>query len=116
MKNNEINLAISIRQPYVEMILRGIKKAEYRSQLTRIRGAVYLYAAMKPGNPDYYSQLKIEPGTPPTGLIVGTVEIVECKYRVLHRDYEWRLANPVRLDKPIKPERQPQPVFFKPFN
>jgi len=29
MKKDEINLAISIRQPYVEMILRGIKKAEY---------------------------------------------------------------------------------------
>ncbi len=116
MKKDEFNLAISIRQPYVEMILRGNKRAEYRSQLTHIRGTVYLYAAMKPGNLDYYARLKIEPGTLPTGLIVGTVEIVECKYRVLHGDYAWRLANPVRLDKPIKPERQPQPVFFKPFS
>lgn len=42
--------AISVRQPYVEMILRGIKKSEYRSQLTHIRERVYLYASLKPGD------------------------------------------------------------------
>ncbi len=30
--------ALSIRQPYVELILRGIKKIEYRSRRTRIIG------------------------------------------------------------------------------
>jgi len=113
---NQPSLAISIRQPYVEMILRGIKKAEYRSRPTNIRREVYIYAAQKPGDSKYYSNLGVEPETLPIGMIVGTVEIVDCKYRILHGDYEWRLANPVRLDKPIKPERQPQPVFFKPFN
>jgi hypothetical protein len=43
-----IELAISIRQPYVEQILLGVKKYEYRSALTHIRGRVYLYAAKKP--------------------------------------------------------------------
>jgi|HubBroStandDraft_5_1064220.scaffolds.fasta_scaffold49938_4 hypothetical protein len=33
-----IELAISIRQPYVEQILLGVKPYEYRSTLTRIRG------------------------------------------------------------------------------
>ena len=73
--------AISIRQPYLEMILRGIKKAEYRSRLTHIRERVYLYASLKPGDEKYYAQLSVEPGTLPTGLIVGTVEIVDCKYQ-----------------------------------
>ncbi len=108
--------AISIRQPYVEMILRGIKKAEYRSQVTHIRERVYLYASLKPGEEKYYVKLRVELGTLPTGLIVGTVEIVDCKYRLLYGDYQWILANPRRLQKPLKPERQPQPVFFKPFN
>lgn len=113
---NQPSLAISIRQPYVEMILRGIKKDEYRSRLTNIRGEVYIYAARKPGDPKYYSKLGVEPGTLPVGVIVATVEIVNCKYRFLYGDYEWELANPRRLQQPIKPDRQPQPVFFKPFN
>lgn len=40
--------ALSIRQPYAELILRGIKTVEYRSRATRIVGErFYLYAARK---------------------------------------------------------------------
>lgn len=42
-------ISISIRQPCVEMILRGVKAAEYRSRPIKRRGRVYLYAAGKPG-------------------------------------------------------------------
>ncbi len=39
-------LALSIRQPYAELILRGIKRIEYRSRPTRIVGErFYLYAS-----------------------------------------------------------------------
>lgn len=41
-------LALSVRQPYAELILRGIKTIEYRSRATRIIGErFYLYAAGK---------------------------------------------------------------------
>ncbi len=41
--------ALSIRQPYVEEILRGIKKIEYRSRATRkIDERFYIYASQKP--------------------------------------------------------------------
>jgi hypothetical protein len=33
--------ALSIRQPYVELILRGKKREEYRSRQTHVRGRVY---------------------------------------------------------------------------
>jgi hypothetical protein len=37
--------ALSIRQPYAELILRGIKTVEYRSRPTRIIGQrFHLYA------------------------------------------------------------------------
>lgn len=55
MTEQKITRAISIRQPYVEMILRGVKKVEYRSQVTHIRERVYLYASLKPGNEKYYA-------------------------------------------------------------
>src|SRR3954469_15009976 len=41
--------ALSIRQPYAELILRGIKTVEYRSRATRIIGQrFYLYASRSP--------------------------------------------------------------------
>jgi hypothetical protein len=97
------------------MILRGIKKAGYRSRSTNIRGEVYIYAVQKMEDSKYYSKLGMEYGTLPVEVIIGIVEIVDCKYRFLYGDYEWKLANPKRLQHPIKPEHQPQPVFFKPF-
>src|SRR5665213_3069736 len=40
--------ALSIRQPYAELILRGIKTVEYRSRSTRIIGErFYIYATKK---------------------------------------------------------------------
>lgn len=112
------NRAISIRQPYVEAILRGIKTAEYRSQPTRIRGRVYLYASLKPGNPDLYPELKDELKFLPTGVIIGTVDVVAC-YKLRDNrgkpEYAWHLANPERLETPVKPDAQPQPVWFIPI-
>lgn len=40
--------AISIRQPYVELILQGKKLKEFRSRRTHIRDRVYLYVSMTP--------------------------------------------------------------------
>lgn len=48
MRTSKITRAISIRQPFVELILRGLKKREYRSKPTNIRERVYLYASLKP--------------------------------------------------------------------
>ena len=43
-----IILALSIRQPFAEEILRGIKKIEYRSRSTKIiRERFYIYASLK---------------------------------------------------------------------
>ena len=41
-------LALSIRQPFAELILRGVKTVEYRSRPTRVIGRrFYLYASRK---------------------------------------------------------------------
>ena len=49
----------------------------------------------------------------PTGVIVGTAIIAECRNANGH--YEWHLSDVKRLPKPRRPKRQPQPVWFKPF-
>jgi len=46
-------------------------------------------------------------------VIVGTATITRCVKDKGH--YEWHLSDVKRLDKPRKPKRQPQPVWFKPF-
>ena len=50
--------ALSIRQPYAELILRGIKTIEYRSRRTRIIGErFYIYAARTPGDVVGFAEL-----------------------------------------------------------
>lgn len=138
--------ALSVRQPYAELILRGIKTAEFRSRRTHLLGErFYLYAAKGPARrrvvdpvaeglriwsddlavpgrergtapPDWMMELAraLVLGQLPTGLIVGTATIAEC------RDhggglFAWQLADVERLRKPIEPKRHPQPAWWRPF-
>ena len=101
--------ALSIRQPWAELILRGEMTVEYRSQPTHIRGRVYIYASLarsEPGDDEIDGEL-------PRGFIVGTVEIAGCEGS--EGEFEWLLANPKRLPEPVAPQEQPQPVWFNPF-
>ena len=107
--------AISIQQPFVEEILRGIKKYEFRNRQTHIRGRVYLYASKRNGEESRWKKIGLRPGSLPTGLIVGSVEIVDCKYLHTHECFGYKLKNPRRYKKQLKPKRQPQPCWFFPF-
>ena len=100
-------IALSIRQPYVEQILRGTKKIEYRSMPTNRRGRIYIYASKTPAPAKAWKEIGLEPGELPTGVIGGTVEVVGC--RKVGRSYEWDLARPIRLKRPLKPRGHPQP-------
>lgn len=115
IEHPKISRAISIRQPLVEQILRGKKKFEYRSMNTKIRERVYLYASAKPfDDPDLWHQMKLSPGDLPTGVIVGSVEIVDCNWDDDEFCYAYTLANPQRLRAHLTPTNQPQPVFWRP--
>lgn len=113
-KSATVELAISIRQPYVEQILLGVKPYEYRSTLTHIRGRVYLYAAKKRVDiAAQWRKARSKPGMLPTGVIVGSVEITGCKpWR--GGGFRYKLERPKRLRKHLKPNSQPTPKFFKP--
>ncbi|NJM10413.1 MAG: ASCH domain-containing protein [Bdellovibrionaceae bacterium] len=104
--------AISIQQPFVEMILNGKKKYEYRSRQTHIRGRVYLYASKNKAR-------LIEHGHGvdrfARGVIVGSVEIVDCREFDRGDYFGYKLRRPKRYKKHLKPKFQPQPCFFFPF-
>ena len=104
-------LALSIRQPFAELILRGIKTVEYRTRAARIIGErFHIYASKKwavgsrqmagnawsrdlgvPGDalPEWMIELAeqvgmIEPGALlPTGVIVGSA-VIEKVTRIEH--------------------------------
>jgi hypothetical protein len=110
-------LALSIRQPYAEEILRGIKTVEYRSRPTaKIEERFYIYAAKKwPGRAavDRFCKLQWTEGELPTGVIVGTAKISHCTQGA--EFVEWHLTDVKRLANPLNPARHPQPIWFRPF-
>ncbi len=114
-KDVETGRAISIKQPFVEEILRGIKKYEYRSRPTNIRGRVMLYASLKPGEISRWKKIKLSPGDLTSGMIIGSVEIVDCIYFEKYGCYGYKLKNPKRYKEFLKPKSQPQPCWFFPF-
>ena len=106
--------AISIKQPFVEQILRGIKTREYRSQPTRITGRVYLYASLKPREERAeWRKVGLSVGDLPTGVVVGTVEILKC-LKNRNGGFAYVLANPKRFGRSRRPKNQPQPRFWLP--
>jgi hypothetical protein len=112
--------ALSIRQPYAEAIMRGRKPIEYRRKNTHIRGRVQIYASLgrfpvEENEVDMkrFGITDIDCGDLPRGVLIGTVEISDCKWN--GDEYEWHLTNPIRAKKLLKPKNQPQPVWFNPF-
>jgi predicted transcriptional regulator len=126
--------ALSIRQPYAELILRGIKTVEYRSQPTRIIGErFHIYASRKKVSPPIVSD-NLQTGRPPewmlelaeqiklippevltaglpTGVIVGTA-VIERVTQVGDM-YRWHLGGVERAKTLRKPKGHPQPVWFR---
>jgi hypothetical protein len=125
--------ALSIRQPWAELILRGDKTVEARTKRTTKRGErVYIYAGLQRIESEAEARIAAEFGIDlealPRGVIVGTVEIVGCEplrpehsqsacFRVTRTTggYAWHLANPRRARTRRKPKGHPQPSFFTPF-
>lgn len=106
-------VAISIRQPYIELILNGRKKEEYRSRFTERRGLIYLYAPLRPAKDDKaWAMVKKGFRDLPSGLIVGTVKLVDCIWNPEHEDHSYVFRNPQRIE-PFKPRAgMPQPCFW----
>ena len=112
--------AISLRQPWAEEIMLGIKKIEYRRSPTKHRGRIYIYASLGRVPADEIAEWEEEHGVVasdlPRGVLIGTVEIVNCRESDEEEGlFEWGLAKPKRLECPIAPVERPQPVWFHPF-
>jgi hypothetical protein len=126
------DLALSVRQPWAELIMRGIKTIEVRSLPTHKRERVYVYASLGRADAVDEERVQREHGLDldalPRGVLVGTVDIVDCQpvrpsdseaagFTIRRGDpsFGWHLERPVRTERLRSPARQPQPIFFRPF-
>ena len=124
--------ALSIRQPWAELILLGYKTIEVRSRRTNLRERVFIYAGLNRIEPQEEVRISARFGIDvddlPRGVLVGTVAIVGCLplkeddsqaacFDIADTDgfHAWLLARPQRAEDLVKPKNQPQPMFFNPF-
>lgn len=125
-------IALGVRQPWAELIVRGIKRVEVRSSGTRVRGTIYVYASRRASElPDAARAAALHGlnvDALPRGVIVGTVELVESRLAVpedaeaacvgpglLDGRFAWRLSNAERFEEPLPVRFLPYGVWFYPF-
>jgi hypothetical protein len=112
----ETDRALSIRQPWAELILLGRKQYELRKWQTHHRGPLLIHAAKTVEVPEARSVgLAVE--RLQTSAIIGQVDVVDCRpftpeiaeemrrARAYFGDWHpglsaWRLARPIRLAEP----------------
>jgi hypothetical protein len=125
-------IALGIRQPWAELILRGVKTIEVRSQDTAQRGPIYVYASKKfadvPAADRAVKTHKLDVESLPRGLVLGTVDIVasrtcqpgDSEEACVPRSYltghfAWELANATRFEEPMTVRFLPYGVWFYPW-
>jgi len=110
-------IAISIRQPWAEMILIGEKVTEYRSR--RLSPAmldkdIHVYVPMSYGyqadedRHELWDRLE----ELPRGKVVGIVTFSRCTLR--GEQWAWHIGSTRRVEL-RKPTYKPQPGFFRPW-
>jgi hypothetical protein len=125
-------IALGIQQPWAELILRGIKTLEVRSQPTRQRGTIYLYASKRasqlPAASAAASRHGIAVESLAFGVLVGTVNLIGCRPcqsrdhksacvppQLVAGQFAWELAEPTPLAVPLAVRFLPYGVWFYPF-
>lgn len=108
-----VRFALSIRQPWTELILQGRKTIEVRSWATAYRGELWLHAGVQP-DADALARFGFTLNGLSRGAIVGKCELHDCiaftdetweAWRPRHlsegslnkRQYAWLLGKPMRI-------------------
>lgn len=108
-------IALSVKQPYAELIISGLKSVEYRTINTNIRGRILIYASKSRVQREVFDQFEISPTDCLFGMVIGSVEIVDVEFDFETSKYLWKLQKAKKLECPYKPDQRPQPVWFYPL-
>lgn len=126
------HIAFGIQQPWAELILRGIKTIEVRRLPVRPGGPIYLYASKQPSKTAYAIDAAEKHGLEienlPRGLLVGTIEVSQCRpatpedvtaacvpVEFLLRRNAWVIGRTTRLEVPQPILNTPFGMWFYPF-
>lgn len=112
--------ALTIKQPWAQLIIEGYKKYEFRSWKTKYRGKILIHAGMSLER-DMALRFKDYNVSYTMGAIIGEATLEDCilvdkKFneelrkidpivygRSNHVEtYAWKLSNVVKYDKPIE--------------
>lgn len=110
--------AITIKQPWASLIAAGVKDIENRDWPTKFRGIVAIHSSARMSKDDmedacdmmrgfvpHFSSARFQQDKFPTGVILGTVEIVGCVRESnspwFVGDYGFEIQNAVRFASPI---------------
>ena len=85
--------ALSVRQPWAELIASGKKRIEYRSWSTDYRGPLCIVASLGVDADDMH---KIRGATIVRGAVVCVVDLVDV--RGCEGNYHWDVRKPVRCE------------------
>jgi hypothetical protein len=103
---------LSVKQPWAWAIVSGLKRVENRSWTTKYRGTIYIHASRQidSRSKDWFAKHKIKlPSDLPTGVIIGTCELVNIVSGKQGRRFGkwffgpkgWIVKNPRKLAHPI---------------
>jgi ASCH domain len=73
----EVVMALSVHQPWAELIIQGRKRYEIRSTPIKKRGKIAIHAGLTIRR-DACLQLGLDPDALPTCAVVGLVDIADC--------------------------------------
>jgi hypothetical protein len=116
--------ALSIRQPYVDAILSGLKTVEVRGHATRHRGDLLIHASQRFG-PAERERLALlrergivlpDPDRESLGALCGLVQVVDC-HPIADDDWARALLPPIDENwwawELAAPERFPAPIPYR---
>lgn len=97
--------ALSIKQPYAELIMQGVKDVENRTWQTEHRGPLLIHASRMPDE-EGLRRYGFKEGQLPNGALLGVVDVVDCTLEMRSRWHEegcygFYLKNPRRFPRPI---------------
>lgn len=125
-------VALSLQQPWAELILQGKKTIELRTFQTNRRGQIYLYAGKSFSRhshaKDCLSHYNLEPVKLCFGRLVGQVTLTRCRpatdsdreqacFPMASYDgyWSWELTDPIRFETPVPVRFKPYGPWFYPF-
>lgn len=105
--------ALTVREPWASLLVRGLKSEEYRSRNTKRRGLVLIHSSLtyQIGWEEIFKDFSAPcPDELELNCILGAVEIYDC---ISTEDgYAWKVRNAVKFSNP--PECRGALSFWQP--